>query len=133
MFTACDSNAVELRSDEGDALARFSYEAEDEDFGLLVVELESPVLRAKHATTSLRGDGLDAFLGRLAGDWRGWEGPRSWQTLRPEVGIDAVHQGRRVELSVFISADDSEARLRIALAPGEPLNRAARDAAALFA
>ncbi|MEU3774443.1 DUF6228 family protein [Streptomyces sp. NPDC032472] len=46
------------------------------------------------------GDGLDAFLHRLAEDFRGWDGARTWRSLEGDLTLSAAHaSGGRVHLA----------------------------------
>ncbi|MFE7775753.1 DUF6228 family protein [Streptomyces sp. NPDC057445] len=48
---------------------------------------------------TLDGDGLDVFLTRLADEFRGWEGVRTWQSLEGDLTVSARHSGRSVHLT----------------------------------
>ncbi|MFD7627138.1 DUF6228 family protein [Streptomyces sp. NPDC059851] len=46
------------------------------------------------------GDGLDSFLGRLAEDFRGWEGARIWGSVNGDLTLSARHgSGGHVSLT----------------------------------
>ncbi|MFD8255068.1 DUF6228 family protein [Streptomyces werraensis] len=50
------------------------------------------------------GDGLDTFLAALAEDFRGWQGARTWQSLRYALTLSAEHRsGGYVQLTWVIS------------------------------
>src|SRR4051794_12017888 len=71
------------------------------DFGTFEVEVRSPGLALDASAISYRGDGLAEFVGELAGDWRGWEGTRRWESLEEGLAVEATHRGSRIEL-VFV-------------------------------
>lgn len=99
---------VEFRSDEDrGAVLRLAYHAQDSGFGMFGVEIRAGGLSCDESVLTLRGDGLDTFLGTLASDWRGWEGTRTWDTLEHGMSIEATHRGNRVEL-VFVVRRDYE-------------------------
>jgi hypothetical protein len=100
------------------------------------VEIRAGGLSCDESVLTLRGDGLDTFLGTLASDWRGWEGTRTWDTLEHGMSIEATHRGNRVEL-VFVVRRDYESdalqvRFPVLVAPGESLSRLASASAELF-
>ncbi|CAL9333896.1 hypothetical protein SUDANB21_00137 [Streptomyces sp. enrichment culture] len=50
------------------------------------------------------GDGLDTFLASLAGDFRGWQGARTWHSLCDDLTLSAEHHsGGHVRLTWVIS------------------------------
>jgi hypothetical protein len=128
---------VEIRSDDRDALVRLSYHPVDQDFGTLAVEIRAGGLAYDESVLSAGGDGLAAFLAGLAADWRGWDGPRTWDAIEHGMTIEATHHGKRVELLFIVRRDNRpdawEARLPILVAPGESLARVAIAGQQLFA
>ncbi|MEU4419544.1 DUF6228 family protein [Actinoplanes sp. NPDC024001] len=83
---------------------------------------------------------LAGFVESLAGDWRGWEGVRTWQSMECELALDARHDGRGyVFLGVTLRApgpdwDDTawSARAVFVLEAGEEMTRFAADLAHLL-
>ncbi|MGC4851788.1 DUF6228 family protein [Micromonospora sp. DT15] len=64
---------------------------------------------------------LSGFVERLAADWEGWSGTRTWASMERELVIDARHDGRaHVSLSVTLRA------------PGPDLHGTAWSARAVF-
>ncbi|MEU7779500.1 DUF6228 family protein [Micromonospora parva] len=78
---------------------------------------------------------LPGFVERLAADWEGWSGTRTWTSMERELVIDARHDGRgHVSLGVTLRApgpdwDDTawSARAVFVLEAGEELTRFAGD------
>ncbi|MCG5444792.1 DUF6228 family protein [Micromonospora sp. NIE79] len=81
------------------------------------------------------GTTLPGFLERLAADWEGWGGTRTWTSMERELVLDARHDGRgRVSLGVTLRApgpdwDDTawSARSVFVLEAGEEMTRLAGD------
>lgn len=79
--------------------------------------------------------GLGLLFRRLADDWRGWEGERTWSSLEGDLDLSATHDGLgHIALEVRLRsgpyAEDWLVRGTIWLDAGQ-LNAVARDAAAL--
>ncbi|WP_436534368.1 DUF6228 family protein [Actinoplanes sp. HUAS TT8] len=80
---------------------------------------------------------LSGFVGRLAADWQGWDGPRTWQSMERELTLDARHDGRgHVSLGVTLRAPDRawddtawSARVVFVLEAGEQMTGLAGDLA----
>ncbi|MBF5030386.1 MULTISPECIES: DUF6228 family protein [unclassified Micromonospora] len=78
---------------------------------------------------------LPAFVERLAADWRGWNGTRTWTSVERELAIDARHDGRGyVSLGVTLRAPGLDvedkawsARAVFVLEAGEEMTRFAAD------
>jgi len=121
---------VELRSDDRrDTFVRLSFPTPltRDGFWVLEVEASSSGLSCSTGVVTYFGDGLWGYLRRLATDWRGWRGTRSWDTIEGEMSIEATHSGSRVELFFTIRRDFASAawqvQVPIFLAPGESLSR----------
>ena len=132
-----DKPVVEFRSEDHErAVLRLSYEPVDSDFGTLAVEIRADGLTCDGGALSAHGDGLDTFLAGLAGDWRGWDGTRTWNALEHGVTIEATHRGSRVQLLFIVRRDYKpdawQVRLPVLVAPGESLSRLAQASAGLF-
>ena len=72
---------------------------------------------------------LASFFESLANDWRGWAGPRRWESLEGELELVAIHDGH-VRLNVTLRAahpNDWRATGTVTIDPGEPLSAVARD------
>jgi hypothetical protein len=91
--------SFELRSNEaGAALAirRDTDEPEDEYERLgeyWIAELSCGGLGASLRFYDFAIKELGAFLERLAAEWRGWSGERSWSSLEGDVKLTATHNG----------------------------------------
>jgi Family of unknown function (DUF6228) len=78
---------------------------------------------------------LSGFTERLAADWRGWAGVRTWESLEGELVLDARHDGRgHVSLGVTLRGPDLDrdgtawsARAVFVLEAGEEMTRLAAD------
>jgi hypothetical protein len=80
-------------------------------------------------------DELVEFFGRLAADWRGWQGERVYESLEHELRLAAIHDGH-VRLAVQLRQTNLphgwSAAAVIQLDPGEEMTRVADDVAALL-
>jgi Family of unknown function (DUF6228) len=92
--------AFELQSNEAGAglvIRRDVDEPEDEyerEGDYWIAELSCGALRAALRFYDLGIHELGAFFERLATDWRGWSGERSWSSLEGDVQLSATHNGR---------------------------------------
>jgi hypothetical protein len=132
-----DDPILEIRSeDDRNAVLRLAYDPDDGDFGIVGIEIRADGLSCDGSIPTLGGEGLDAFLARLAADWRGWHGTRTWRSFRHDLRIEATHRGARVELMFIIRRDFEldawEVRFPLLIAPGESLSRLARASGELF-
>lgn len=59
----------------------FPYGEQDPYVDGLLVRAVSSNVQIEHSVRLLAGDQLPAFLSQLAGDFRGWTGQRTWQSL----------------------------------------------------
>jgi Family of unknown function (DUF6228) len=80
------------------------------------------------------GEGLATYFGRIADDWRGWDGPRGWSSLEGEFDFEATHDGLaymtlRVRVQSGLDTEDWRAEGTIWIDAGqlERLARAARE------
>jgi Family of unknown function (DUF6228) len=138
------AQVVELKSKPGelrDAVVRIALVEPPDDYGCARFEVEAEAERLKvQAPVALFADqglvgghanvGLADFLDDLVADWRGWEGAREWESLNRDLTLQATHHGRFIKI-VFVFRRDRypdawEARVPIALAPGESLSSFAR-------
>lgn len=79
---------------------------------------------------------LRDFLMRLAEDWQGWPGTRTWTAMENEMTLEATHDGAgHVRIAVTLrqaqpahDADAWSARIVLALEAGEQLRELARTA-----
>jgi hypothetical protein len=98
--------------------------------------LRVPGLEARSRLHDTGFGDLAAFFGRLAADWRGWDGERVWESLEHDLRLAATHDGH-VQLAVQLlqrpewQAGWSAAAV-ISLEPGEEMTRVAEDVAALL-
>jgi hypothetical protein len=105
----------------------------------VVARLRVPGLDASrrvcaHYATSF--DELVAFFNRLAADWRGWQGERTYESLEHDLRLTAAHDGHvhlLVQLQETSGRDEWSATAVVQLDPGEEMTRAAEDVAALLA
>ena len=93
--------AVEIR--DGSTLIRFHSAIDPFRDGLgirhFTVDIEAPELNASVNADSYLGDknyDLAGFLDRLAADWEGWQGDRTWQAPDRALTINAAHEGNRI-------------------------------------
>jgi len=138
------TGAIEMRSDDGDAVVSLSYGPVDRDCGTLTIKVRAAglhydagvELNSDKGVLTVDGDGLPLFLAALATDWRGWEGRRSWETIEGGLSIEATHHGNRVRLLFIVrresELDGWEFRLPLLVAPGESLARIAAAARTHF-
>lgn len=105
-------------------------------FNYVSVRIEADGLSCSRGALMYGDDGISAFFGGLAQDWRGWDGTRHWNTIEQELTIDASHSGRRIELVFTLFRDFGPSSWRVVLAisipPDESLDRLASDVQALF-
>ena len=144
------AQVVELKSKTGEfghAVVRIALVEPPDDYGWARFEFEAEAERLQvQAAISLFADdglagghanvGLPDFLDDLVADWRGWEGTREWESLDRDLSLQATHHGRFIKI-VFVFCRDRqpdawEARVPIALAPGESLSSFARDVRGLW-
>lgn len=80
-------------------------------------------------------DELAEFFRRLADDWRGWPGERTYESLEHDLRLTATHDGH-VRLAVQLSQsglpDGWSASGVFRVDPGEEMTRAAEDLADLL-
>ena len=79
---------------------------------------------------------LVLFFQRLAADWRGWEGERSYESLEKDPRLSATHDGHVrlvVQLAQTSTPDGWSVSGVLRLEPGEEMTRVASDVAALLA
>jgi hypothetical protein len=78
---------------------------------------------------------LVMFFQRLATDWRGWEGARSYESLEKDLRLSAAHDGH-VRLVVNLAQTSTPGGWSVSavltLEPGEEMTRAAGEVAALL-
>ncbi len=107
------------------------------DFDVVPVRVQGGGLTCSLNYLTYCGDGLDGFFAELVHDWRGWQGVREWNAIENGMSIQATHTGRRVELVFLLRSDPAaqswQLRLRFLIAPGESLDRLAREIHALLA
>jgi hypothetical protein len=83
-------------------------------------------------------DDLVAFLDDLANNWRGWKGPKSYDSLEHDLGLVARHDGvGHVALAVTLRGPHPPytwtVNAEIVTDPGEQMLQAAADARVAFA
>ena len=98
--------------------------------------LRVPGLEARSRVYDTGFDGLAAFFGQLAADWRGWDGERVYESLEHNLRLVATHDGH-VQLAVQLWQEPRwqagwSAAAIFMLDPGEEMTRAAEDVAALL-
>jgi hypothetical protein len=130
---------VEFHSeDDRSVVLRLSFERDLSGVGLDVfdIEIRAAGLSCDTEVLTWKGDGLGAFLSKVADDWRGWDGVRQWEAVERGMSIDATHLGSRVRLLFIVRRDfDPEAweiRVPVFVAPGESLARLAKDTIAVL-
>ena len=123
------------RATEGLYLQNFRV---DRPHGMGAVDacLRVPGLEARSRVYDTGFDGLAAFFGQLAADWRGWDGERVYESLERNLRLVATHDGH-VQLAVQLWQEPRwqagwSAAAVIMLDPGEEMTRAADDVAALL-
>ena len=78
-----------------------------------------------------RGD-IAGYLTDLAKNWKGWEGPKRFETTESELSISATHDGRgRVEFQIDMRRHPWSVRNVISVDAGD-LERLAADTRSLF-
>jgi hypothetical protein len=101
--------------------------------------LQTPGLDAALQVSSHYATGfadLVLFFQRLAADWRGWEGERSYESLEKDLRLSATHDGHVrlvVQLAQTSTPDGWSVSGVLRLEPGEEMTRVASDVAALLA
>jgi hypothetical protein len=102
------------------------------------VHVDAAGLTCDYGPETVFADGLGEFLGRLAQDWQGWDGSRTWDG-RNGIAIEATHLGNRVKLDFSVGGEVVNAvgvpwqvRLPIYVSPGEALSRLAKASAEGF-
>ncbi|HEX9520221.1 MAG TPA: DUF6228 family protein [Streptosporangiaceae bacterium] len=115
-----------LTSDESDPIVQ-----------TLTAELSSSGLRAIRTVVHSYRTGfadLADFFAQLEQDWRGWDDARSWRSLEGDLGIEARHEFRHVQLRVTLRAygpgwgnDGWKASANLTIDPGEQLSQIAAD------
>ena len=72
------------------------------------------------------------LFAQLEQDWRGWDDARSWRSLEGDLGIEARHEFRHVQLRVTLRAygpgwgnDGWKASANLTIDPGEQLSQIA--------
>jgi hypothetical protein len=97
-----------------------------------------------HASTRVEAhyanafDELAAFLDDLADNWRGWEGPKSYDSLEHDLGLVARHDGvGHVVLTVTLRGPHPPytwtVNVEIVTDPGEQMLQAAAEARVVLA
>ena len=89
--------AVELRF--GELSRPFAEDDPADPFRDFFVLAHNESVRVQASIRTIAGDGLVAFLTKLAEDFRGWTGARTWQSLDRELMLSAEHGGSRVHLT----------------------------------
>jgi hypothetical protein len=81
---------------------------------------------------------LVLFFEEMEGDWRGWGGDRTWESLEGDLRIGARHEHGHVQLTVRLSHSVADwgrsgwsATADVTVDPGEQLSQIARDLSAL--
>lgn len=80
---------------------------------------------SSHVVVSQGGD-LDAFFDHLVGNWQGWQGEQTWESLEQDLAIAAAHNGRgqvrlRVTLRESYRPDSWAASATLIVQAGEEL------------
>ncbi|MET9630951.1 DUF6228 family protein [Lentzea sp. NPDC006480] len=71
----------------------------DQDITTMSVELRANGVEARRGVELLDHDGLARFFERLAADYLGWDGERTWRSYDEEFAVAArFHSRGRVEL-----------------------------------
>ena len=97
--------------------------------------LRVPGLEARSRVYDTGFDGLAAFFGQLAADWRGWDGERTYESLESDLRLTATHDGYvRLAVQLWQQAGRQgwSVAAVISLEPGEEMTRVAEDVAALL-
>lgn len=98
-------------------------------FYYVPVRIEADGLSCFRGVLTYGDDGISAFFGGLAQDWRGWAGTRHWNAIEQGLTIDASHSGRRIDLVFTLCRDFDPSSWRVVLAmsipPDESLDRLA--------
>ena len=95
--------------------------------------MQTDGLTAQHVVVHHYATGFDdllEFFDRLAEDWRGWTGERTFTSLEGDLALTATHDGHvqlRVTLRQSAIPDGWTAEAHIRLDPGEQLSRAVAD------
>lgn len=105
----------------------------------MLVSVELKDLKGRREVVALYGKGFDdlsEFFEGLAGQWSGWQGFKSYESLEGDLLLEAEHTGSHVELS-FALQDPSFpetwcVRGRLTLEPGEELTQVSTALNALF-
>jgi hypothetical protein len=87
-----------------------------------------------HATARvvlLGGNGLAMLFEEMAAEWRGWDGPKSWESIEGDLAVAADHDGLgqitiRITLRRWESPPEWEAQADLTIDAGEQLTNAAR-------
>jgi Family of unknown function (DUF6228) len=147
-----DGASVAVRWDLGDRQAqieftspRFRYRDPSnprlahDDMVEYTVRLSGNGLTAEAAVLSLdtAGSGLPAFLGQLAEDFRGWDGPRAWENHDHDLGVEATwSSGGHVDLRWWITPsiyDKWSASVVVQVDAGAEMSSLARGLSSFFA
>ena len=147
-----DGSTVALRWSNGDRGAgiefsspRFRYRDPSDphlaadDMVEYTVRLSGNGLAAQTLVLSLdsAGHGLPAFIEELAEDFRGWDGPRTWENADHDLGVEATWTTRGyVTLRWWVTPsiyDKWTASVVVEVEAGAEMSALARDLAAFFA
>ena len=68
------------------------------------VEVEEPSLQASARVYAYRAEGIVDLFAAMARDWKGWDGPRQWESLEGEFGLECTSDGKgHIELAISLS------------------------------
>ncbi|TLM86291.1 hypothetical protein FDW83_00580 [Pseudarthrobacter sp. NamE2] len=106
----------------------------------MVVTAELKDLTARRGMVAHYGNGfadLAGFFADLAVNWRGWSGPKRYESVEGDLLLEAAHTGSHVELA-FTLQDPSlhdiwSVRGKLTLDPGEELTDVSENLKELFA
>ena len=79
-----------IKSSRSDAVIEFSMPREE----FVEVSLARHDLKARRLVSLYTNPtGIAALFRSMADEWRGWSGPKSWESLEGEMALAAVHDG----------------------------------------
>jgi hypothetical protein len=94
--------AIRLDDEAGTSITMRDFNDPFRDGYLFVdfmVDLTGPGLAASSSVRTIEGQivgasGLSSFASQLADMWKGWAGPRTWESVEHDLEVLATHDGR---------------------------------------